>query len=674
MGSNHRPSKFCISQLLHYSLAISILSISIFFPLPLAIAQHDFSPISYFYCHSNFIEKVALYVHGGTLSSSTNGSDQAFYLDLSRNWSVSSPIFIALERKFPSKGVSSVLINNNSEWLMASEKAMYTFTFKNAHWSKPTTYPALNQYNNLPMVIDPGQKQVYIINGYVNESNSENILGVMQYDLASRSMRPMSRSASLGLSEGYTVVWSRVRRVVLIFGGFTNSIPGTISRTLYEFNPLNPNFTALQGINPPSARYGHCMVEAYNGSQIILFGGVDSNDLTLSDLHILDVETLVWTEQKVSMQPMGRAYPCCAVTNDMFVAWSGAQLDVSIHNFNVITQDITIVFNLKTKQWQATFSPDPVVLSSTVPTQTTPTASSTASPSPIPGELSTGAIVGGVFGGLAIVLIVAVILWIRQRGDKKTWTWSSIASRNSSSDNQSLANAAAAPSGNSITHDTMRTKYNLERNENSDDDTSESEYHSTARSSMYTGEFGLGLGKNNFVQNDSSDASIFKVGQIYGSNTTESLPSKESQNQQDIHSITSLTTLRLVPASPTSPSNTDTSSNINIMSIATAFSSSSIIPCQITQSDAQTQSRIPNQQESMAISASTNLSVLSSELEEKWAAAAIALATEGETRVERGERRNPHSSIKKSDYIDSLDLSEFMDLPTPARNPHIILE
>ncbi|KAF9151093.1 hypothetical protein BG015_007103 [Linnemannia schmuckeri] len=542
---------FCISCL---SLSLAPLASLLLLSTPTK-AQQAFTPIPYFYSHSNFIENVALYVHGGKTNTNAVSSDQTFYLDLSRPWSTSSPVFISIASKFPSQGTTSTLINNNSEWLMIFNRTVYTYTFRNARWSKPTLDPNLNWNPNMPMVFDPTQKQVYIINGYVDVTDNS-VLGAMRYDPSVPTvMNPMRESTRLPLDGGYAAVWSTALNVVVAYGGFVRSDPPTYSETLYEFNPQNPIFLSMGGTNSPAARYGHCMVEAYNGSQIILFGGVDKDNAPLSDLHILDVTTLTWTQQKVARPPLGRAYPCCAVTNDMFVAWSGAQWDKDDEEFKVIDKEITIVFNLKTKQWQSTFSPDPIVLPSTTSSHANTTIATaighpkaSATTTPAQHEVSIEAVVGGAVAGLAVVLVGAAgLLYVcRMKAKKKGWTWKLLKKKDDSLpplDHQSLMNAAVAPTEGSVAENAALNRHSHSKDDDDDDGDDRNNHHSTENRGNTTASlksktlsgYGFRSGKPKFVQLESANSSevgpIFQMVQIHNP-TDILLPSPLSSSQE----------------------------------------------------------------------------------------------------------------------------------------------
>ncbi|KAF8945298.1 hypothetical protein BGZ47_002930 [Haplosporangium gracile] len=161
-----------------------------------------------------------------------------------------------------------------------------------------------------------------------------------------------------------------------------NKARTVMQSVLHEYIPITEQYIPImdRGDIPPP-RYGHCMVEAYGGSKIILFEGVTDLNPTSADIFIFDVATLTWTQGQTGDSTVGRAYAVCAVTNDMFVAWGGAiQLD---NNFCVVKAPMN-------------FSPDNVVASSHV-----------------------GSIVGGVAGGLALVSAVMLGFVVYRRKQRK---------------------------------------------------------------------------------------------------------------------------------------------------------------------------------------------------------------------------------------------------------------
>ncbi|KAG0362889.1 hypothetical protein BGX24_005041, partial [Mortierella sp. AD032] len=68
---------------------------------------------------------------------------------------------------------------------------------------------------------------------------------------------------------------------------------------------------------------GHCMVPAYGGTKMILFGGAGLDGVAKAGIYILDVRTREWTEGKAVGPAQARTNMACAVAGDSFLAWGG---------------------------------------------------------------------------------------------------------------------------------------------------------------------------------------------------------------------------------------------------------------------------------------------------------------------------------------------------------------
>ncbi|KAF9079317.1 hypothetical protein BGX27_006617, partial [Mortierella sp. AM989] len=99
----------------------------------------------------------------------------------------------------------------------------------------------------------------------------------------------------------------------------------------------------------PSPRRSSCFVPAYQGTKMVLFGGLTTSEVTLGDIYILDVATLTWTRGPDGGPTVARFESACAITNDYFISWGGLNLDT-----RVITTT-TVVYNIKTATWTTNF-------------------------------------------------------------------------------------------------------------------------------------------------------------------------------------------------------------------------------------------------------------------------------------------------------------------------------
>ncbi|KAH7052860.1 hypothetical protein BKA57DRAFT_456602 [Linnemannia elongata] len=381
-----------------------------------------YTPRSYYYSHSVFIEHQALYIHGGVVSINSIPSSQAFYIDLSQNWTTAQPAFVQLPDGYPVMGALSGLTYNNTKWLGVYNSTICTFDLQPRIWTTLGSSEFVTPRVDLPAVVNPDDNQFFVLNGWVN---NRTVLGTLRFDTAQQ--RVFSQSLVVPLDGSFTSVWSTMRKAAFVFGGYTldSSTSSVAQRTLFIYQPnvSAGNSTPTLRNAPdsgaiPSARYGHCMVEAYNGTKMILFGGFDQVGRALGDIYILDVATLKWTRGTDGGTTAARAYTACAVTNDLFVAWGGAMPDPQTQFASAVSQNITIVYNLKTLQWQTTYHPEPYTPPPLV--TATPTAMPTPTNTGAGGRLSPTAVTlislaGGILLGLSLIAIGFGVRWCRRR-------------------------------------------------------------------------------------------------------------------------------------------------------------------------------------------------------------------------------------------------------------------
>ncbi|KAF8933173.1 hypothetical protein BGZ47_011000 [Haplosporangium gracile] len=194
--------------------------------------------------------------------------------------------------------------------------------------------------------------------------------------------------------------------------------------------PIYASLTDTGDIPPP--RMGHCMIEAKNGTKIVVFGGFDEDGVELGDVYVLDVATLEWTAggrgglNGNTTTTIARGYAACGMSNNLFVAWGGARRDPqSPGSLIPVSENITVVYNLTSQMWQSTFSfkvgDDEDVNVPTIFTTTDliPTVTEATSPHPSPTFVpppAMGAIVGGsVVGGLTLIATAGMGLFFYRR-------------------------------------------------------------------------------------------------------------------------------------------------------------------------------------------------------------------------------------------------------------------
>jgi hypothetical protein len=409
--------------------------------LPPSLAQPDFTPTPYFFLHSVFLDSNALFIHGGvnSISSVSETSTQTFFLNLSVPWNVSSPVFQELPGRDTGQwGAASTLLNDRRTWILFDNQttiSQFDINVRNRRWVTMSTGEERQLkegfvFPSFAAVTDPGTDQVFVIDGW-------NSTGLLRYFPANRTVDEVGPRAPV--TEGYAAIWSTLRKAMLVHGGIVRTSTGRFfPRSLFQFYPTN-HANKMRGPPPiyapltdtgdiPPPRAGHCMVEAKNGSKIVVFGGFDEDGVELGDIYVLDVATLEWTTggrgrgngdvtgmNVKTTTTVARGYAACGMSNNLFVAWGGARRDPrSPGSLVPVTENVTVVYNLTSQMWQTTFAfkagDDEQVIPPSTTTYLIPTTTTIAAPDPSPSSpvspapMSMGAIVGGsVVGGLTLI-------------------------------------------------------------------------------------------------------------------------------------------------------------------------------------------------------------------------------------------------------------------------------
>ncbi|KAF9189588.1 hypothetical protein BGZ50_000688 [Haplosporangium sp. Z 11] len=350
-------------------------------------------PASVWGMASVFIEGQSMIVHGGTYTSKSEPLGQTFALNLATNWTTAQPDFKRLANGFSDYNFASTLQNDGQTWFLLANATARRYFIHNDTWRDMGYSNVVNPIRGLGAATDPTSGLLYIVNGYVT---NETIVSMQQYNPIAGGIYSLDMDPVLVGMVSFAVVWSIVRSSLLVYGGMTITGRAT-QRGLYEYLPtIGWKLLSDKGDVPP-ARKNHCLVPAYNGTKMIVFGGFDQNDNVMSDIYSLDVASMTWTKLTEGARSIARANHVCAVTNDMFVAWSGCD-----SNFNSLRDNVTVVYNMKKNVWQEMYSP-------------LPESGDPVEPTPPPKDLPLGAIIGAVAGVLCVFAFAGFFVFYRRR-------------------------------------------------------------------------------------------------------------------------------------------------------------------------------------------------------------------------------------------------------------------
>ncbi|KAG0275535.1 hypothetical protein BGZ95_008670 [Linnemannia exigua] len=298
-----------------------------------------------------------LYIKGGRTSEG-NVVNQFYALDLTvTSWGTASP---------PWKELSNASFSNNSaivfpsyHALSASQDEQYLtawtpdgsksdYSIRNDAWTPirravASSKGSLGRHNRFQVVTDPTTGLVYIPGGHQNNMLVNNPANNTTTTVL------MPQTLEYPYWTHYSFVWSQFTMSFYLLGGGGKTIHGSFSTPqFWEYSPLTKTWTSLQSSGSiPSPSISSCMVSAHNGTKIILFGG-RQGDTLLGRLHILDLRTRIWTQERGVAPHDNRADMACSVSGDNFVVWGGTLPKSSITEMNSGTP---LIFNLRSKRW-----------------------------------------------------------------------------------------------------------------------------------------------------------------------------------------------------------------------------------------------------------------------------------------------------------------------------------
>ncbi|KAG0316865.1 hypothetical protein BGZ97_006278 [Linnemannia gamsii] len=155
--------------------------------------------------------------------------------------------------------------------------------------------------SGLHAAADPTTEQVYIPG-----AGSSSWGSMMVHSFTTRLLSSGASYGSLSSGGPYnTFMWNEVRKT---FIQYTGNVP--TSYAFLEYSPSTSQWSKLITSGPtPPFRIRSCMVAAYSGTKMILFGGDDDATSSSANLFILDVRSMTWIEM------------ACSIAGDNFIIW-----------------------------------------------------------------------------------------------------------------------------------------------------------------------------------------------------------------------------------------------------------------------------------------------------------------------------------------------------------------
>ncbi|KAF9313019.1 hypothetical protein BG003_005683 [Podila horticola] len=344
------------------------------------------TPVTVYAASQVVIQGKAMIISGGSPAEVANSFGdlfQTFSLDLTVPWETSNPEY-NLFVDGPSDLYVPSGLSGDGSMIVISRGQSFSFNLSNPNsWTLAGSLSngITSKATRLAGAIDPATNTFYLPGGYrVTGANDT----MMVYSIAHGTTASLPMHPTLSMYQESTAAWSAYAKRLFMHGGLSNNPVVPILGDLFAFNPASNTWSqSVTAGTIPSARHNHCMVSDATGKRLVVFGGFNATAVPgLSDIYVLDVATMQWQKGPDAGSDVARGAPSCGIDHDFFIVWGGG------YSSKAVTKNVTLLFNLQTMQWVDKFVP------AAPDTSTKPSSS------------STGAIIGGVVGGLAVIAIV----------------------------------------------------------------------------------------------------------------------------------------------------------------------------------------------------------------------------------------------------------------------------
>ncbi|KAF9905579.1 hypothetical protein EC991_001540 [Linnemannia zychae] len=227
---------------------------------------------------------------------------------------------------------------------------------------------------------------------------------------------------------GYSFVWSSHRQSFFLLGGLLGDGGSLELPYFHEFVPKTTAAKPADGVwnildttDGPPRLAGSCMVPAYNGTKLIVFGGKDMTGISTGTIYILDVPTMKWTKGPIVDSLQFRYGHACSVSGDNFLAWGGHRRFGLLPENSAKVDESMLIYDIYRNQWVQKYERGSRYTATNVITPT-PT-SEEPSPSMQPIQTPSSTLNGGVIAGIVVACIAAIVggffIWRKRRRDSQ---------------------------------------------------------------------------------------------------------------------------------------------------------------------------------------------------------------------------------------------------------------
>lgn len=144
-----------------------------------------------------------------------------------------------------------------------------------------------------------------------------------RYDPATNSWRQIALSNSPTNRTGHTAVWTGTQ--MIIWGGDKHVSGDSLTNSGARYDPSTNSWGPTTTVDSPSPRSGHTAI--WTGSEMIVWGGVDTSGLAVSSGGRYNPVTDKWSPLDATGAPPARAGHTSVWTGSSMIVWGGSSLN-----------------------------------------------------------------------------------------------------------------------------------------------------------------------------------------------------------------------------------------------------------------------------------------------------------------------------------------------------------
>jgi hypothetical protein len=176
-----------------------------------------------------------------------------------------------------------------------AQRDLLTFNGASNQWQTRWSSSQCSARDGFGMIYDEeGQQSVIYGGGLLTRPGVTRQFGGGLFAFASSVWTPVTPSGSPGNRWAMPAAYDPTRRVMMVYGGLTDSGSGSSTSRLWELNLATMTWSD-RGSQAPGPRYEHAVAFDRVRNQLVVFGGRDDLGNRLGDTWVLNVATGQWT-------------------------------------------------------------------------------------------------------------------------------------------------------------------------------------------------------------------------------------------------------------------------------------------------------------------------------------------------------------------------------------------